>query len=83
VREESEATGRTPLPAPRAGEAANDGGDGAGEARSADASPRSAGSSPEEAPAAKRAMTTTAGEDEAAGEVDGLAEAFAAAACIR
>ena len=83
VREESEATGRTPLPrGAREREVANDGGDGAREARSADASPRSAGSSPEEAPAAKRAMTT-AGEDEAAGEVDGLAEAFAAAACIR
>ena len=83
VREESEATGRTPLPrGARAREATNDGGDGAREEGSADASPRSAGSSPEEAPAAKRAMTT-AGEDEAAGEVDGLAEAFAAAACIR
>lgn len=83
VREESEATGRTPLPrGARAREATNDGGDGAREEGSADASPRSAGSSPEEAPAAKRAMTT-AGEDEAAGEVDSLAEAFAAAACIR
>ena len=82
VREESEATGRTPLPRGARVEVANDCGDGAREVDPRTRPPPAEGSPPRRLPAAKRAMTTR-GERRGREEVDGLAEAFAAAACIR